>query len=92
MSKLKAVLAAHIVTEHFGELVNKVSSFLLQNGRKTFKEIFKTLDLTKEEIRKSLLILIQHNIVTYAKNKAVIIEYHVELETILKRKRYQRYV
>lgn len=58
MSKLKAILAAHIVTEHFGEMVNKVSSYLLQNGRKTLKELNKALDLTREEVRQYIYISI----------------------------------
>lgn len=51
MSRSKSALASKIIKEHFGDIVEKISSFLVQSGRKTLGEIFRGLPLTKEEAR-----------------------------------------
>lgn len=92
MAKVKSYLVSSIIKEHFGELVEKVTSYLLENGHQTLKSISKNVNLTSEEIKQSLSILIHHNLVSYKKNEIGITEYHIELDLILKRKRYQKYV
>ena len=44
------------------------------------------------QVKKSLSILIHHNLVTFGKNKNHITEFHLELDRVLNRKRFQKYV
>ena len=50
MSKIQAVLASHIISEHFGDLVNKVSAFLLQSGQRYLRDICKEVQGTRDEV------------------------------------------
>jgi len=92
MSKVKSHLAHYIIKEHFGDIVEKVTAYLICEGEKSLKDIVRNTTLSNEEVKKSLSILIHHNLVTTKKNDHKISQYHVELDLILKRKRYQRYV
>jgi len=97
MAKVQSVLASHIISEHFGEMVNKVSSYLMQSGVRCLNEVVREVDGTREEVKKALMILIKHNIVTYtspaaAGQKRKPPEYKVDISNILKRKRYPKYV
>ena len=51
MSRSKSTLASRIIREHFGDIVEKISSYLLQSGRKSLREICKELTISKEEVR-----------------------------------------
>jgi len=56
MSRIKTTLANRIIKEHFGEIVEKISSYLLQNGRKTLRDLCKDItSITKEEVCLCLL-------------------------------------
>jgi len=92
MSKVKGLLASQIVKEHFGELVEKISSYLIQNGRRTLKDIVVSLRISREEVKKCISILVHHHLVQFAKNKNQQTEYHIDLDLILRRKRFQKYV
>lgn len=50
MAKVKSILASHIIKEHFGDIIEKVASYLIQNGQKPLKDICKSLALEKEEV------------------------------------------
>lgn len=50
MSKVKAYLCSCIIKEHFGDIVEKVTAYLLENGYKSLKEICKNVKLTREEV------------------------------------------
>ena len=54
MSKVKSNLASLILKEHFGEIVKKTGSHLIQNGRKTLKELVKVAGFDKEEVSNSM--------------------------------------
>lgn len=92
MSRSKSALASKIIKEHFGDIVEKISSFLVQSGRKTLGEIFRGLPLTKEEVKKGLSILIQHHLVEYMSGRNGATEYNAILSNILLRRRFQKYV
>ncbi|KAK4275837.1 hypothetical protein QN277_018855 [Acacia crassicarpa] len=55
--------AVHIITNHFGNLVAKVCECLLRRGPLTFEQLVRFTELTKEQVKNSLLVLIQHNCV-----------------------------
>jgi len=93
MAKIQQTLSSHIIGEHFGELVNKVSSFLIQSGRRNLRDICKETQVSKEEVKKALTILIKHNIVSFARSDtSAAPEYFTNVNNILKRKRYPKYV
>ena len=50
MSRSRSTLASKIIKEHFGDIVEKISSYILQSGRKTLGEICKNLNISKEEV------------------------------------------
>ncbi|KAK5576416.1 hypothetical protein RB653_007559 [Dictyostelium firmibasis] len=62
-------VAIDIVKESFGDDVTKVFEFLVQRGKSSYKVINQSLNgkggLTIKRIKQSLLVLIQHNLVTY---------------------------
>ncbi|KAM9972214.1 hypothetical protein ACTFIW_003573 [Dictyostelium discoideum] len=62
-------VAIDIVKESFGDDVTKVFEFLVQRGKSSYKIINQSLSgkggLTIKRIKQCLLVLIQHNLVTY---------------------------
>ena len=50
MSKVKAYLCSCIIREHFGDIVEKVTAYFLENGYKSLKEICKDVKLASEEV------------------------------------------
>ncbi|KAM2722098.1 hypothetical protein EV2_043077 [Malus domestica] len=55
--------AVHIITSHFGNLVAKVCENLLKRGPLTLRLLIVFTELTPQQVKNSLLILIQHNCV-----------------------------
>ncbi|KAJ1412042.1 Winged helix-like DNA-binding domain superfamily [Sesbania bispinosa] len=53
--------AIHLITNHFGNLVAKVCEKLLGNGPLTLEQLIRYTELTKEQVKNSLLVLVQHN-------------------------------
>ncbi|XP_061369553.1 uncharacterized protein LOC133312391 [Gastrolobium bilobum] len=53
--------AVHLITNHFGNLVAKVCETLLSNGPLTLELLIRFTELTKEQVKNSLLVLVQHN-------------------------------
>ncbi|KAJ7974182.1 DNA-directed RNA polymerase III subunit RPC3 [Quillaja saponaria] len=56
-------LAVHVITNHFGNLVANVCEYLLRKGPLTLEELVRFTELTSEQVKNSLLVLIQHNCV-----------------------------
>ncbi|KAB1210683.1 DNA-directed RNA polymerase III subunit rpc3 [Morella rubra] len=56
-------LAVHLINNHFGNLVAKVCENLLRRGPLTLQLIVRYTELTPQQVKNSLLILIQHNCV-----------------------------
>ncbi|KAI4351730.1 hypothetical protein L6164_006055 [Bauhinia variegata] len=55
--------AVHLITNHFGNLVSKVCENLLKRGPLSLEKLVKFTELTKEQVKNSLLVLVQHNCV-----------------------------
>ncbi|KAF7801890.1 DNA-directed RNA polymerase III subunit RPC3 [Senna tora] len=55
--------AVHLITNHFGNLVAKVCEDLLRRGPLTLDQLIGFTELTKEQVKNSLLVLVQHNCV-----------------------------
>ncbi|KAK7266150.1 hypothetical protein RIF29_18791 [Crotalaria pallida] len=54
-------LAIHLITKHFGTVVSKVCETLIRKGALTLEQLIRFTQLQKEQVRNSLLVLIQHN-------------------------------
>ncbi|XP_059449172.1 uncharacterized protein LOC132180388 [Corylus avellana] len=57
-------LGVHLMTNQFGNIVAKVCESLLRRGPLTLQLIVRFTELTPQQVKSSLLILIQHNCVT----------------------------
>uniref|UniRef100_M8BD94 DNA-directed RNA polymerase III subunit RPC3 n=1 Tax=Aegilops tauschii TaxID=37682 RepID=M8BD94_AEGTA len=57
------LLAAGLISDHFGPLVAKVCDCLLRHGALQLTEIVRRLKLPQGQVKNSLLVLIQHNCV-----------------------------
>ncbi|RWR96223.1 DNA-directed RNA polymerase III subunit RPC3 [Cinnamomum micranthum f. kanehirae] len=55
--------AVHIIKSHFGDLVSKVCKCLLQRGPLTLQALAQRTQLPRDQLKKCLLVLIQHNCV-----------------------------
>ncbi|KAJ8771523.1 hypothetical protein K2173_026700 [Erythroxylum novogranatense] len=55
--------ALHIITNHFGNLVAKVCECLLRRGPLSLQHVIRYTELSKIQVKNSLLVLIQHNCV-----------------------------
>lgn len=94
-------LAVHIITTHFGELVAKVCQCLLQKGTLTLGEIIRFSDLTPQQVKNSLLVLIQHNCVqafaieqegAFGEAPKVVTQYLLVFENIIHRMRFSKFL
>ncbi|XP_062153502.1 uncharacterized protein LOC133861722 isoform X2 [Alnus glutinosa] len=56
-------LAVHLMTNQFGNVVAKVFENILRRGPLTFQLIVRFTELTPQQVKRSLLVLIQHNCV-----------------------------
>nr|XP_047140589.1 DNA-directed RNA polymerase III subunit RPC3 isoform X2 [Hydra vulgaris] len=92
MSKVQCTLALQIINDHFGDISEQVVAYLLQNGQRSLKDICDNVKISKDEVKKVLVILIQHNLVSFNKYKNKFTEYHTELHNIIRRRSFQRYI
>ncbi|KAH1191154.1 DNA-directed RNA polymerase III subunit RPC3 [Glycine max] len=51
----------HLITKHFGKIVAKVCEKLFSHGPLTLDQLVRYTDFTKDQVRNSLLVLVQHN-------------------------------
>ncbi|KAJ3153818.1 DNA-directed RNA polymerase III subunit RPC3 [Geranomyces variabilis] len=95
MSGEKDRLAKAILLEHFGPIVQKVAGGLLERGRSTLVVLVRRLELSAKQVRESLFILIQHNMVTYAESaegSRMVVYYQININAILLRDRFSLYM
>ncbi|KAL2335228.1 hypothetical protein Fmac_016441 [Flemingia macrophylla] len=55
--------ALHLINKHFGNVVSKVCENLFRRGLLTLDQLIQYTQLTKDQVKNSLLVLIQHNCV-----------------------------
>lgn len=92
MSQGKARVSSLILQETFGDLVEKVGKYLIDNGAPTLADIAKGLHMKKADVKKCLLVLLQHHLVSYSTHKSNTLIYRAELSAILGRVRYPRHI
>ncbi|KAI9111788.1 hypothetical protein K1719_017478 [Acacia pycnantha] len=71
--------SVHLITNHFGNLVAKVCECLLRRGPLTFEQLGRFTEVTKEQVKNFLLVLVQNNCV-----QAFILEQEASSVTIVK--------
>ncbi|XP_064390213.1 DNA-directed RNA polymerase III subunit RPC3-like isoform X2 [Halichondria panicea] len=91
MSLLQVGLACSLLRESFGELVEKVGTYLLHNGGVSLTDIIGGTGITQNQVKKSLCVLIQHQLVTFkAHSKGSHMIYHMTIASVLLMVRYPR--
>ncbi|XP_003385389.1 PREDICTED: DNA-directed RNA polymerase III subunit RPC3-like [Amphimedon queenslandica] len=90
MSQYQSVVCELILEESFGELVKEVGSYLLRNGGQKLKDLVKGLKKKKSDVIKSLIVLIQHSLVSCISHKSATI-YRMMTSNILCRGMFPQY-
>ena len=92
MSTFEIDLSFLLLSEHFGKIVAKVAKVLLDNGLSPIGLIIKESGESAENVKKSLVSLIQHNFVTFETNIRGFVEYEIEIEEVFTILRYPKYI
>ncbi|CAG2171670.1 unnamed protein product, partial [Oppiella nova] len=92
MSANEISVAYLLISEHFGSIVASVAQVLLHNGSTPLPLIVQSCKESKHNTKKSLMILIQHNFVTFSTNPKGFVEYDMDVEEVLCLLRYPKYI
>eukprot|EP00731_Ephydatia_muelleri_P016873 Em0009g1297a len=92
MSNEQTRLAILIINESFGDVVEKVTAYLLKHGDSSLLEMIRGAGLKPNKVRKALCVLIQHQLCEYAPHKSGAMLYRVNIAHILLRARFPRYI
>ena len=92
MSIQQRRVASQILKEHFGEVVEKVGTYLVAKGPRPLRDVIRETGLSREQVQKALCCLIQHHLVSFEVNKKKITLYNAWISNILLRPRASRYI
>ncbi|KAM8921735.1 DNA-directed RNA polymerase III subunit RPC3 [Pelodytes ibericus] len=92
MTQVEATLCSLLLQEHYGEIVERVGSYLLRTGCQPLKVIASDTDTSLDQVKKALCVLIQHNLVSYQVHKRGFVEYFAHCDRCLRILRYPRYI
>ncbi|KAM6395204.1 DNA-directed RNA polymerase III subunit RPC3 [Rhynochetos jubatus] len=92
MTQAEIKLCALLLREHFGEIVEKIGTYLMRTGGQALRAIVGDTGLVLDQVKKALCVLIQHNLVTYRLHKRGCVEYEARRERVLRILRYPRYI
>ncbi|NXY82470.1 RPC3 polymerase, partial [Alcedo cyanopectus] len=92
MTQAEIQLSSLLLREHFGEIVEKIGSFLLRTGAQPLRGIAGGTGLLLDQVKKALCVLIQHNLVSFQLQKRGFVEYEAQGSRILRILRYPRYI
>ncbi|XP_075048526.1 DNA-directed RNA polymerase III subunit RPC3 [Mixophyes fleayi] len=92
MTQVEARLSSLLLQEHFGEIVDRVGTFLIRTGSQPLRVIANDTGTSLDQVKKSLCVLIQHNLVTYQLHKRGFVEYTAQGDCYLRILRYPRYI
>ena len=92
MSVQQKRLASLILKEHYGQVVEKVGTYLVAKGPRPLRDIIRDTKLTRDQVQKCLCCLIQHHFVTFEVNKKNVTLYNAWISNILLRARAPRYI
>lgn len=92
MSVQQKRLASLILKEHYGQVVEKVGTYLVAKGPRPLRDIIRDTKLTRDQVQKCLCCLIQHHFVTFEVNKKNVTLYNAWISNVLLRARAPRYI
>ncbi|NXX46714.1 RPC3 polymerase, partial [Tricholaema leucomelas] len=93
MTQAEIKLSSLLLQEHFGEIVEKIGTFLIRTGPQPLRLIVsETGLLLDQQVKKALCVLIQHNLVSYQLQKRGFVEYEAQCRRVLRILRYPRYI
>ncbi|NXE85510.1 RPC3 polymerase, partial [Cochlearius cochlearius] len=92
MTQAEIKLCSLLLQEHFGEIVEKIGTYLVRTGAQPLRLIVSDTGLVLDQVKKALCVLIQHNLVTYQLQKRGFVEYEAQCKRVLRILRYPRYI
>ncbi|KAF1630725.1 DNA-directed RNA polymerase III subunit RPC3, partial [Eudyptes filholi] len=92
MTQAEIKLCSLLLQEHFGEIVEKIGTYLIRTGSQPLRMIVSDTGLLLDQVKKALCVLIQHNLVTYQLQKRGFVEYEAQCKRVLRILRYPRYI
>nr|XP_028566526.1 DNA-directed RNA polymerase III subunit RPC3 isoform X1 [Podarcis muralis]XP_028566527.1 DNA-directed RNA polymerase III subunit RPC3 isoform X1 [Podarcis muralis]XP_028566528.1 DNA-directed RNA polymerase III subunit RPC3 isoform X1 [Podarcis muralis] len=92
MTQAEIKLSSLLLSEHFGEIVEKIGTHLIRMGSQPLRMIAHDTGMSLDQVRKALCVLIQHNLVTYELQKRGLVEYEAQCSRVLRILRYPRYI
>ncbi|XP_010563835.1 PREDICTED: DNA-directed RNA polymerase III subunit RPC3 isoform X3 [Haliaeetus leucocephalus] len=92
MTQAEIKLCSLLLQEHFGEIVEKIGTYLIRTGTQPLRMIVNDTGLLLDQVKKALCVLIQHNLVTYQLQKRGFVEYEAQCKRVLRILRYPRYI
>ncbi|NXI66372.1 RPC3 polymerase, partial [Anseranas semipalmata] len=92
MTQAEIKLCSLLLREHFGEIVEKIGTYLIRTGTQPLRMIGSDTGLSLDQVKKALCVLIQHNLVTYQLQKRGFVEYEAHCKRVLRILRYPRYI
>ncbi|MEE6491610.1 hypothetical protein FKM82_016293 [Ascaphus truei] len=92
MTQVEAMLCSLLLQEHYGEIVDRVGTYLIRTGSQPLRLIANDTGTSLDQVKKALCVLIQHNLVTYQLNKRGFVEYNTRCDHCLRILRYPRYI
>lgn len=91
MSQLKIRACSLILKEHFGVVVQSVGECLLKVSSRSLGEITRATNLPLQKVKKSLLVLLHHNLVEFKAHPKGLVRYSIDADRVLYMLRYPRY-
>ncbi|NWR81522.1 RPC3 polymerase, partial [Centropus unirufus] len=92
MTQAEIKLCSLLLQEHFGEIVEKIGTYLIRTGGQPLRAISAGTGLLLDQVKKALCVLIQHNLVSYQLQKRGFVEYEAQCKRVLRILRYPRYI
>uniref|UniRef100_A0A803YBZ4 DNA-directed RNA polymerase III subunit RPC3 n=2 Tax=Meleagris gallopavo TaxID=9103 RepID=A0A803YBZ4_MELGA len=92
MTQAEIKLCSLLLREHFGEIVEKVGTYLVRTGSQPLRAVCADTGLALDQVRKALCVLIQHNLAAYQLQKRGCVEYEARCRRVLRILRYPRYI
>ncbi|KAG8537158.1 hypothetical protein GDO81_024991 [Engystomops pustulosus] len=92
MTAMEAQLSSLLLREHYGEIVERVGTFLIRTGAQPLRVIVTETATSTDQVKKALCVLLQHGLVTYQMHKRGFVEYVAQSERCLRILRFPRYI
>ncbi|XP_069806194.1 DNA-directed RNA polymerase III subunit RPC3 [Dendropsophus ebraccatus] len=92
MTAVEMQLSSMLLQEHYGEIVERVGSFLIRTGAQPLRVIVSETGTSTHQVKKALCVLIQHGLVTYHMHKRGFVEYSAQSDRCLRILRFPRYI